>query len=222
MLELNNIWFWYTSQVNLFEHVSINIGTWNIVWLYGPSWTWKTTLLKIIGWLLKPTYWTVSFKNKNIFDFDYSMLASYRNQDVWFVFQNFNLLDDFKVEENIMLPFTISSSNSLYFDQDWYDYLLEYFDIKKLIWKNVNSISWGEKQRVSIVKALIHKPKILLMDEPTTYLNVELSKKFFKLIQDYSKNNICIFVSHEESVRSYFWLNVFTTYGDIIVYSNKS
>lgn len=221
MLKLENIKFWYSNILDLFSNVNFSINVWEIIWLYWPSWIWKTTLLKIIWWLIKPTNWNVFYNWKYVFDMDYSQLSKYRNQDIGFIFQNFNLLEDFKVEENLMLPFTISDKSDIEFDAKWYDFLLNYFEIKKLIWKSISNISWWEKQRVSIIKALIHKPKVLLMDEPTTYLNIELTNKFFDLVKNYSKENICIFVSHDEITKEYFWLEKTYSYWEILVYLNK-
>jgi len=220
MLSLKNITFAYKNWLNLFEDINFDINKWDIIGLYGPSGIWKTSLLKIIWWLLKPTIWEVFYNWENVFDIPYSQLAKYRNDNIGFIFQNFNLLTDFKAVDNIMLPYTIWKIQKE-FDQKWFDFLINFFDVKKLLSKTIKNISWWERQRISIIKALIHKPWILLMDEPTTYLNIELGNKFYDLIQNYSKENICVFVSHDEFTKKFFNLEKKLRYWEIKIYKNN-
>ena len=157
------------------------------------------------------------YENNNIYNTKYRELSKYRNSSVWFAFQDFNLLDSFTVEENILLHFIIWKTE---IDEDWKKYLCKYFEIEKLLDKKVSKISGWEKERVSIIKSIIHKPKILLLDEPWNSLNIELKNKLYTLINDYSKDNIVINILHDEYAKDFFELELIETFDNINFYSN--
>lgn len=217
MLKLENIWFWYKEWNMLLEDINFQINKNGILWIFWVSWIWKTTLLKIIGSIIKPNIWKVVFQEKNIFAYSINKISKYRNQNIWFAFQDFNLLNDFSVKQNINLPFTIWNIQR---DKEWEKYLLNTLSIKKLINKKITNISWWEKERVSIVKAMIHKPKILILDEPWSYLNDDLKDILFNLIEEYSKNNIVIFTSHNIETKKKFKLKKVYSKNNIIFESN--
>ncbi len=203
MLRLENIWFWYLRNNLLLENINFQINDNGILWIFGVSWIWKTTLLKIIGSIIKPDIWKIFFNENDILKYNNHNLSKYRNQKIWFAFQDFNLLDNFSVKQNINLPFTIWN---IWKDKEWEKYLLEALSIEKLLYKKVTDISWWEKERVSIIKAMIHKPKILILDEPWSYLNDDLKNTLFDLVEEYSKENIIIFTSHNLETKTRFKL----------------
>ncbi len=212
MLEVKNINFSYNSK-NVIKDFSIKLNLNQICGIYWPSGSGKTTLLNIIWGLLKPDNWKVLFEDKDIYIQNFWFISFYRNTQVWYAFQNFNLLNNFDVEQNLELPFLIWTASK---DIEFQNYLLEFLDIKKLMKKKISQISGGEKERVSIAKSMIHKPKILLLDEPWTYLNKDLQIKIYELMMEYFKRYwTVIFASHDEGTIKYFDLKSQKNYNDL-------
>lgn len=195
MLEIKNIQYSYKT-LKIFEDIDFSIEKW-VVWILWPSWSWKTTFIKTVWWYIKSFSWGIFFNWENI----WKNIIKYRKQN-WFHFQDYNLLD-LDVKTNLELPFIIWKEQK---DWKWIDYLIEYFEIWKLIDKSINNISWWEKERVSIVKAFANKPKIIFLDEAGAALDEILKKKVFHFIKDYWKDHIVFFVSHDKNMKDYFWL----------------
>ena len=214
MLEIKDISFSHKNKI-FFENLNISLNQWDSLIICGISWSGKTSLLNILSSLKKTTKWDVCWKDKSIFNFGNSFLYSYRNQSVGVAFQDFRLIDDFSVVENINLPFLIWKNHK---DQYWFDYLVKHLEIEKILDKKINSISWGEKERVSIIKSLVHKPEILMLDEPGTYLDKQLKYKLYSLIKEYSKHNINIIVSHDEDIIDFFWVEKILENKNLIFY----
>jgi len=184
--------------------------------VYWPSGSGKTTLLNIVWGLMKPNKWEVFFEGKSLYAQSFDFVCKYRNSQVWYAFQNFNLLNDFSVEQNLNLPFLIWKIQK---DEKFWDYLVNLVDIQKLMDKKIGQISGGEKERVSIVKSMIHKPKLLILDEPGTYLNKVLQKKIYDLMVEYTKNYwTVIFASHDEGTIQDFGLEAIKDNNDIKIY----
>jgi len=97
-----------------------------------------------------------------------------------------------------MLPFLFDNSQV---DEGWIRHLTEYLGIMHLMDQKVHTISGGEKERVGIVKALAHKPSILILDEPGDSLHIELRRKLYALIQSYAQDNIVILTSHSPELQ---------------------
>jgi len=211
MLTIKNI-----SYKNLFKNISFKIDKW-VIWILGPSGSWKTTFLKIVWWFIKPNHWEILFQKwEESFKIQQwkiiRMIKEKQNNNqfpkfpqnsqisIWFHFQDYNLLD-LDVKTNIDLPFIIWWYQK---DEKWIKYLLQYFEIEHLINKDINEISWWEKERVSIVKALASKPKILLLDEAGAALDEYLKNKLYRFIEDYSKENIVLYISHDPNFISRF------------------
>ena len=187
MLKIKNIWYKI-----FFKNISLNITNW-IVLIFWPSGSWKTTFLKIIWWYIPKHNWDIFLNWENI----KNNIINYRKKN-WFSFQNENLLD-LDVKTNLNMSFIFSKEKK---NIDWQTYLLNYFEISHLIDKNIENISWWEKQRVSIVKSFISKPKIVFLDESDTSLDDYLKNKFYKFILEYSKNNIIFLISHNEKTKN--------------------
>lgn len=217
MLQIKNLKFWYkdTSEI-FFENLDFEITLGDIVWVYGWSGNWKTTFLKILWWLLKPNEWKVIYNWESIFDSSVDDIFNYRSCKVWFAFQDFRLLEDFSVYDNIMMPFNIWNCK---FDKDWIDYIVKYFEIFDILNNDVSFISWWEKERVSIVKSFAHKPEVILLDEPGTYLDEKLKNKLFSFIYNYSKEAICVFTSHDNELKDYLGLVNQKSHKNLIFYN---
>jgi len=192
MLKIKNISY-KLNNINLFDNISFEVDNW-IIGIFWPSGSWKTTFLKIIGWYLKPTRWSIIYNNELI---NTKNILSYRRK-IWFHFQDYNLLD-LTAQDNINLPFIIWKYKK---DKKRINYLLEYFEVKNLINKQISQISWGERERISIIKAFSIKPKLVLLDEAGSALDSKLKQKLYEFVKNYAKDNIILFVSHDKEIEN--------------------
>lgn len=193
MLRIRDLSFAYGSNEALLHDVTFDFGDRGIVWIFGLSGVGKTTLLKILAGLLYTSNWEILWKNTNIMQLPKLDLYAYRNKTIGFAFQDHHLLWHFTVRENILLPFLFDNSEV---DAGWIRHLTEYLGIMHLMDQKVSTISGGEKERVSIIKALAHKPPILILDEPGDSLHKELRQKLYALIQSYAQDNLVVLTSH--------------------------
>jgi len=196
MLEIKDISYSY-ENLKIFENINFSVKKW-IIWICWPSGSWKTTFLKTVWWYIKPLSWGIFLDWKNI----KNDILNYRKQN-WFHFQNYNLID-LDVKTNLQLPFIVWKQTK---DKQWLDHLIEYFEIWKLLNKNINQISWWEKERTSIVKAFANKPYIIFLDEAWAALDERLKNKAFKFLKNYWKEHIVFFVSHDKNIKNYFNLD---------------
>ena len=192
MLNIEKIWY-KLNQNYLFKNISFNVKKW-IIWIYWPSGSGKSTLLKIIWWYIK-SEWKILLDWKDI----WTDIIKYRKNN-WFSFQDYSLLN-LTIKDNLLLPFTIWDNKK---DEKWIDYLIDYFQIKHILKKNITNISWWEKERVSIIKAFIHKPNIVFLDEAGWALDNTLKNKLYDFIKEYSQKNIIFFISHDKDFKNNF------------------
>ncbi len=174
---------------------------WNkFIWIFWPSWIGKTTLLKIIWWLIHPDHGQIIFNQQNTYLLDKHSLQRHISTNIGFIFQDLNLFEDFTVRENIEAIKIIWKKQ---LDPERIRYLLDYFEIKELLDKKVNLLSWWQKERVCIVRAIAHKPILVLADEAWSDLDSSLKIKTYQFLKDYSKTAIIIWVSHDENLKNY-------------------
>ena len=203
---LKNVSFFYGKKCilnNINFHVSEN----TFVCLTGKSGAGKSTLLYILAGLLKPSQGGYYFKNMEINDLNKFRLAGFRRKNIGILFQDFRLLPFLNVEQNIRLPLffvpeRIIKEKIISIMQE-----LKILNRKKAFPKD---ISGGEAQRTAIARAMILKPKILLLDEPTGNLDKETEKKILEILLEYKKKEkiTIIAISHSENIAKkadYIW-----------------
>src|SRR3990167_7215997 len=172
LLQLKHIHKVYNpGQDNEFEAlkgIDLNIDKGEFIAVMGPSGSGKSTLMNIMGALDRPTTGSYIVKGENISDYSSNQLADFRNGDVGFIFQQFNLLPRLSVAENVLLP-------TLYGHIDDKDAKLKEVlgkvGLEKKLHNKPNQLSGGEVQRVAIARALIMNPSIIMADEPTGNLD---------------------------------------------------
>ncbi|WP_243278577.1 ABC transporter ATP-binding protein [Candidatus Sarcina troglodytae] len=181
------------KKKTIFENLNLSIKTGQSIAITGRSGCGKTTLLNIIGGLLDFDYGDLFINNININSLSLNQIADYRKNYFGFITQNFNLLDDRNVFENVALPLYYSSIKKSDI-QKRVNTILTTLDISHLAQKNIKNLSGGEKQRVAIARALVKKSKIILADEKT---ELDILNIFSKL-----KNSgiTLIIVTHNEKV----------------------
>ena len=159
----------YNGRNAVLDGISFAVSEGEFVIIYGKSGCGKTTLLNILGGLDRPTSGDVLLDGKNISELPEDELAKLRLEKIGFVFQDFNLLLDLTVRENVALPLRFSKKK----DGGRVDVLLEKFDIKHIANETANKVSGGEAQRAAIARAMMNEPRIILADEPTGNLDEE-------------------------------------------------
>ena len=159
----------YNSRPAVLDGIAFSVDEGELLTIYGRSGCGKTTLLNILGGLDRPTSGDVAIDGRSIVDLSEDELAKLRLDKIGFVFQDFNLLMDLTVRENVALPLRFSKKK----DSDRVDALLEKFDIRHIANETANKISGGEAQRTAIARAMMNEPRIILADEPTGNLDEE-------------------------------------------------
>ena len=168
--------------------------------IIGKSGAGKSTLLNVISTLEKEYSGNVFYENKDIRDYNDFEISNLRNKKIGFIFQNFNLLEDFTVIENIMLPARLTKIDEIALMEKALG-LINKFELDLTKNQYPNELSGGEKQRVAIERALINKPEIIFADEPTgnldSKMSIEISNILSKLNQE---GQTIVMVTHNEEL----------------------
>jgi len=191
MLEVNNLKKIYSTrfggnQVVALSDISFTVDSGEYIAIMGESGSGKTTLLNIIASLDKPTSGEVLLNGQNTLSIKDKELAAFRRQHLGFVFQDFNLLETFSIEENICLPLVLANKNHLEMETKLAP-IAKKLEIDSLLKKYPYEVSGGEKQRVAIARALITEPDIVLADEPTGALDSRNSDKLLHIFREINK-----------------------------------
>lgn len=208
LLEVNNLKKIYTTrfggnQVQALTDVSFIVNEGEYVAIMGESGSGKTTLLNILAALDKPTSGEVLLQNKNIVNIREKELAAFRRQNLGFVFQDFNLLDTFSIQDNIFLPLVLSGKtyeemNAMLIP------LAEKLRIKDILSKFPYEVSGGQKQRTAVARALITKPQLVLADEPTGALDSHASDQLLRIFaQINQEGQTILMVTHSTKAASH-------------------
>lgn len=190
LLEVKNLKKVYTTrfggnQVQALTDVSFSIEEGEYVAIMGESGSGKTTLLNILAALDKPTSGEVLLEGNNIVLINEKEISAFRRQNLGFVFQDFNLLDTFSLQDNIFLPLVLSGKAYQEMNSRLQP-LAEKLRIKDILTKYPYEVSGGQKQRAAVARALITNPKLVLADEPTGALD---SRSSDDLLQIFSQIN---------------------------------
>lgn len=188
------------KKKTILENLNLSIKTGQSIAITGRSGCGKTTLLNIIGGLLDFDYGDLFINNVNMNSLSLNQIADYRKNYFGFITQNFNLLDDRNVFENVALPLYYSSIKKSDI-QKRVNTILTTLDISHLAQKNIKNLSGGEKQRVAIARALVKKSKIILADEPTGSLDEKTELDILNIFSKLKNSGITlIIVTHNEKV----------------------
>ncbi len=167
------------NQVNAVSEVNLHILKGEMVAIRGPSGSGKTTLLTLMGCIARPTSGEIDVAGKAISRLPERFMTIHRREHIGIVFQQFNLIQDLTVEQNIALPlFPLNVSRS--FMSQRTEGLLSKMRLEARRGFLVRQLSGGEQQRVAIARALVNDPEILLADEPTAHLDTALSRELME------------------------------------------
>jgi len=190
MLEVNNLKKVYTTRfggnkVTALQNVNLTVERGEFVAIMGESGSGKTTLLNILATLDKPTEGEVLLDGKRMSAIKDKALAQFRRERLGFVFQEFNLLDNFSVRDNIYLPLVLAGLHHSEMEERIKP-IAEKLGITPLLEKFPYEISGGQKQRVAVARAVITKPELVLADEPTGALD---SRSTDELLEQFANIN---------------------------------
>ncbi len=198
LIELHNVIKNYTTRLGAvtkaLDNISLTLPNKGLVFILGKSGSGKSTLLNIIGGLDVANSGNVIVNGRDIHGLNQIELDYYRNAHVGFVFQDFNIIDSFTIEQNIGLALELQG-NSV--DQEKMKEILDYVGLSGYESRKGNEVSGGQKQRIAIARALIKNPTIILADEPTGNLDTNTSNQIMDLLKKVSKDNLVVIVSHD-------------------------
>ena len=187
------------KTLQVLKGVNFDLDKGNILTIKGASGSGKSTLLSLLGTLDQPDRGEIVINNNNLKTIN--NYDSIRNKHIGFVFQFHNLIAELNIVENVTIPTLIVGKNS---DSDYLNKLFEYFDLSDRKKSFPLDLSGGEKQRVSVMRAIINKPSIVIADEPTGNLDEKNAIKMIDLFQKLKNDFNLTFViaTHDEKVFS--------------------
>jgi len=205
MLEVRDLTKVYRPKkgrpVTALDRVSIKFEETGMVFVLGKSGSGKSTFLHLLGGLDNITGGEVIIKGKSSADFKQSDFDSYRNTYLGFIFQEYNIMNDFTVGQNIGLALELQGKKA---DHDSINAILKEVDLEGYANRKPHELSGGQKQRVAIARALIKDPEVIMADEPTGALDSNTGKQVFETLQKLSKNKLVIVVSHDREYAEYY------------------
>ena len=202
LLEVKNVSKTYgsgESAVNALKKVSFSVQKGEFVAVVGESGSGKSTLLNMIGGLDTPTSGEIFIDGKNIFTMEDSKLTIFRRRNIGFIFQNFNLIPELTVEQNIIFPILLDYQKP---DKKYLEELLDILKLKERRNHLPSQLSGGQQQRVAIGRALITRPSIILADEPTGNLDTHNSSEVITLLKEAAKKyeQTIVMITHSQSI----------------------
>lgn len=220
LLEVKNLKKIYTTrfsgqQVEALKNVTFSVEEGEYVAIMGESGSGKTTLLNILASLDRPTNGEVLLNHKDITKISDKEISEFRRKNLGFVFQDFNLLDTFSIQDNIFLPLVLSKEKYPIMKQKLKE-LAPKLGIDHLLEKYPYEVSGGQKQRVAVARALISKPQLILADEPTGALDSKSTDSLLDILDSINKEGqTIVMVTHSTKAASYASRVLFIKDGEI-------
>ncbi len=192
------------NQIHVIDNTSMTLPDKGMVCLLGPSGCGKTTLLNAIGGLDKVDSGTITIDGQRITRFSSSKIDSIRNARIGYIFQNFNLLDDKTVFENVAIALRMIGIRDNTTVTARVRYCLEMVGIDQYRNKLAGSLSGGQRQRVAIARAIVKNPRIIIADEPTGNLDSANTLEIMNIIKTISEERLVILVTHERNIAQFY------------------
>ena len=207
VIEVSHLFKQYDTEagaVPVLKDVNLTVHEGDFVALMGPSGSGKSTFMNILGCLDEPTRGTYALAGQEVAALDSDALARFRNREIGFVFQGFNLLSRASLLDNVALPLVyagVAHEERLARAQT----MLERVGLKDAGQRRPNQISGGQQQRVAIARALMNKPSLLLADEPTGNLDTKTSIEIMDIFTALNREQgiTIVLVTHEPDIAQY-------------------
>lgn len=202
ILKINNLVKEYqngSTKLYALNNVNFAVKPGEFISIVGPSGSGKSTLLHMIGGLDKPTSGEIYVNDTNILSLNTNKVTIFRRRNIGIVYQFYNLIPTLNVEDNITLPILLDSKK---IGKEEVNEMLKLLKLEDKRYFMPSQLSGGEQQRVSIGRALINKPSLVLADEPTGNLDSKTSKEILELFKYYNKvyKQTLIIVTHDERI----------------------
>jgi len=194
--DLDKSYKWEDSnELIIYKDLNLEIIKWDFISILWTSWSWKTTLFNLISWLDDFEWWEIEVGDNFLKNMTHEEKTNFRWKNISFIFQQYNLIDNLTVTENIDLIIELNKLNRRYKTQD----------LLKIVWLEDKkdsypyNLSWWEQQRVAVARAFVWETQILLADEPTGNLDIENTNIIIELITKLHKdtNNTIIMITHD-------------------------
>ncbi len=198
-IELKNISLIFREEVIL-KDISLSIAPHTITSLFGSSGSGKTSLLRIASTLLSPTHGEVVCQDEYIREKTRKDILSMRSKLFGYFFPEPIFLEELTVRENILISFILSKQAV---PQKYYDWLLKKFEITHLEGLVVSRLSSGQRERVNFIRAIIHSPQILILDEPWANLDDRMKKILFDHISTLKNRMTILIATHDSELKKY-------------------
>lgn len=203
------------NQVQALSNVSFSVEQGEYVAIMGESGSGKTTLLNILAALDKPTSGEVLLDGRSLSTVKEKEIAAFRRDNLGFVFQDFNLLDTFNLQDNIFLPLVLASKGYKEMSQRLQP-IAKKLGITELLAKYPYEVSGGQKQRAAVARALITNPKLVLADEPTGALDSRSTDGLLRIFNDINRDGQTILmVTHSTKAASHASRVLFIKDGEV-------
>lgn len=224
MIKLENIsksYYLGKEEVPILKGIDLEIRDGEFVAIMGPSGSGKSTLMNIIGCLDRPTSGAYFLNELEISTYSDDQLAKVRNEQLGFVFQQFQLLPRLKAVENVELPMVYTGISQKERRERAEAALLK-VGLGERISHLPNELSGGQKQRVAIARAIVNKPSLILADEPTGALDTKTSVSIMEEFAALNKEGTTVVViTHEPEVAEYASRTILVRDGNIVAYNGK-
>ena len=205
MLSIKNLTKIYKTKggadTKALDNLTVDFPEKGMIFLLGKSGSGKSTLLNVAGGLDYPTSGEIILKGRSSKNFSQSDFDSYRNTYIGFIFQEYNVLNEFNIEQNIALALELQGKKAT---KEAVNELLKQVDLEGFAKRKPNTLSGGQKQRIAIARALIKEPNIIMADEPTGALDSKTGEQVFETLKKLSSDKLVIVVSHDRDFAERF------------------
>ena len=204
MIELKNIEKVYrtdTVETLALNSITMHVAKGEFLSIMGPSGCGKSTLLNIMGLLDSPTKGDMKISGESTDHFSDQQLAQFRNKKLGFIFQNYHLINDLKVQDNVELPLLYRGSSAKSRNQ-LAEEALKKVGLSNRVKHFPTQLSGGQKQRVAIARAIVGNPEIILADEPTGNLDSVMGDEIMEILLQLNKTEgtTIVMVTHDENM----------------------
>ena len=207
IVELKNINKFYKvgkEKAHILKSINLNIKKGEFVMIMGKSGSGKTTLLNILGFLDKFDEGEYIFNNKDVTRLNESERSNFRNLNIGFIFQQFNLINTLNIYQNVELPMIYNNKYSKQEKKEQIENNLSIVGLLDKIKQKPVQLSGGQQQRVAIARALVNNPEIIFADEPTGSLDSDTGIEIMDLLKELNKQGkTIIMVTHDEDLTKY-------------------
>ncbi|MCF7925587.1 MAG: ABC transporter ATP-binding protein/permease [Candidatus Izimaplasma sp.] len=208
MIKLNHLHKYYNknkqNEIHVIDDADITLPSKGLVMLVGPSGSGKTTLLNVLGGLDKVNSGSIEFGDTVIEKYKTTTWDMIRNREVGYIFQNYNLLKNLTVYDNIALTLNMIGIYDQAEIDNRIDYILDAMGMINYRKRKAAQLSGGQQQRVAIARALAKNPSVIIADEPTGNLDSKNTQDIMNIIKSISFNKLVVLVTHEEGLASQY------------------